>query len=107
MYKATAINDFIQGIVMLGGIIAVIVVVLNSQGGFAEAFNKMKEVTPTAHDFANPLYKDFQPGDFASWFGPSATSLLGVVVLTSLGMLHLGRRLHRGQHAYGQPHQPD
>ena len=84
-YKATAINDFIQGIVMLGGIIAVIVVVLNSQGGLTEAFNKMKEVAPTAHDLESPLYKDFQPGDFASWFGPNAMSLLGVVVLTSLG----------------------
>ena len=84
-YKATAINDFIQGIVMLGGIIAVIVVVLNSQGGLTEAFNKMKEVAPTAHDLESPLYKDFQPGDFASWFGPNAISLLGVVVLTSLG----------------------
>ena len=65
-YKATAINDFIQGIVMLGGIIAVIAVVLNSQGGFTEAFQKMKEAVPTAHDLENPLYKDFQPGDFAS-----------------------------------------
>ncbi|MBQ3926277.1 MAG: sodium:solute symporter [Bacteroidaceae bacterium] len=84
-YKATAINDFIQGIVMLGGIIAVIAVVLNSQGGFVEAVNKMKEMAPTAHDLESPLYKDFQPGDFASWFGPNVTSLLGVVVLTSLG----------------------
>lgn len=84
-YKATAINDFIQGIVMLGGIIAVIAVVLSSQGGFTEAFQKMKEAVPTAHDLENPLYKDFQPGDFASWWGPNAMSLLGVVVLTSLG----------------------
>ncbi len=68
-YKATAINDFIQGIVMLGGIIAVIAVVLNSQGGLTEALTKMKEAVPTAHDLENPLYKDFQPGDFASWWG--------------------------------------
>ena len=59
--------------------------VLNSQGGFTEAFQKMKEAVPTAHDLENPLYKDFQPGDFASWWGPNAMSLLGVVVLTSLG----------------------
>ena len=32
-YKATAMNDFIQGIIMLFGIIAVIVAVLNAQGG--------------------------------------------------------------------------
>ena len=33
-YMATAINDFIQGIVMLGGIIGVIGAVLSGQGGF-------------------------------------------------------------------------
>ena len=92
-YKATAMNDFIQGIVMLFGIVAVIVVVLNAQGGLVEAFNKMKEAVPTAHDLgadpATSLYANFQPGDFASWFGPNAMSLLGVVVLTSLGTMGL------------------
>ena len=33
-YMATAINDFIQGIIMLGGIVAVIAAVLSSHGGF-------------------------------------------------------------------------
>ena len=33
-YMATAINDFIQGIIMLFGIVAVIAAVLNGQGGF-------------------------------------------------------------------------
>ena len=84
-YKATAINDFIQGLIMLVGIIAVICVILNSQGGLVEAFQKMKEVVPTVHDLESSLYQNFQPGDFASWFGPNAMSLLGVVVLTSLG----------------------
>jgi len=92
-YKATAMNDFIQGIVMLFGIVAVIVVVLSTQGGLVEAFNKMKEAVPTAHDLgadpATSLYANFQPGDFASWFGPNAMSLLGVVVLTSLGTMGL------------------
>ena len=84
-YKATAMNDFIQGIVMLFGIVAVIVVVLGTQGGLVEAFHKMKDVVPTAHDMESPLYAAFQPGDFASWWGPNWLSLLGVVVLTSLG----------------------
>ena len=30
-YMATAINDFIQGIIMLGGIVAVILAVLNGR----------------------------------------------------------------------------
>ena len=86
-YKATAINDFIQGIIMLFGITTVIAVVLHNQGGLAEAFNKMFEATPTAHDLEDKsgLFSNFQAGDFASWFGPNPLSLLGVVVLTSLG----------------------
>ena len=87
-YKATAINDFIQGIIMLFGITTVIAVVLNSQGGLVEAFHKMAAMTPNADDLSQrgkELYASFQPGDFASWFGPNPMSLLGVVVLTSLG----------------------
>lgn len=43
-YMATAINDFIQGIVMLFGIVAVIVAVLDGQGGFYEAIRKLAEI---------------------------------------------------------------
>ena len=86
-YKATAINDFIQGIIMLFGITTVIAVVLNSQGGLTEAIHRMGEAVPTAHDLEDKsgLFANFHPGDFASWFGPAPLSLLGVVVLTSLG----------------------
>ena len=87
-YKATAINDFIQGIIMLFGITTVIFVVLNSQGGLVEAYHKMVAMTPNADDLTQrgkELYANFQPGDFASWFGPNPMSLLGVVILTSLG----------------------
>ena len=86
-YKATAINDFIQGVIMLFGITTVIAVVLNSQGGLSEAVSKMCDAVPTAHDLDDKsgLFDHFQPGDFASWFGPAPLSLLGVVVLTSLG----------------------
>ena len=38
-YMATAINDFIQGIIMIVGIVAVIAAVLNSQGGFMAALD--------------------------------------------------------------------
>lgn len=76
-YMATAINDFIQGIIMLFGIVAVIAAVLNSHGGFLEAVNKLAYV---ADETAST-----QPGVFASFFGPDPLSLLGVVILTSLG----------------------
>ena len=86
-YKATAINDFIQGIIMRFGITTVIAVVLNSQGGLTEAIHRMGEAVPTAHDLEDKsgLFANFHSGDFASWFGPAPLSLLGVVVLTSLG----------------------
>ncbi len=76
-YMATAINDFIQGVIMLVGIVAVIAAVLKSQGGFMEALNGLAKV----HD---PAVSDV-PGVFNSFFGPDPINLLGVVILTSLG----------------------
>ncbi|MCR5413414.1 MAG: sodium:solute symporter [Kiritimatiellae bacterium] len=87
-YKATAINDFIQGLVMLAGITAVILLVVNHQGGLSAAVGKLAEAKPDAYDLSmrgKELYANFRPGDFASWFGPAPLSLLGVVILTSLG----------------------
>ena len=76
-YKATAINDFIQGIVMLFGISAVIIAVLGLKGGLVEAVHKLAEIPSDANPAVN--------GGFASLFGPDPRGLLGVVVLTSLG----------------------
>lgn len=76
-YMATAINDFIQGIIMLVGIVAVIAAVLKGQGGFMAALDGLAEITDetVAHT----------PGVFASFFGPDPLNLLFVVLLTSLG----------------------
>ena len=76
-YMATAINDFIQGIIMLVGICAVIGAVLNSQGGFLAALDGLGRVSDPAVSHT--------PGVFASFFGPDPLNLLGVVLLTSLG----------------------
>ena len=76
-YMATAINDFIQGCIMLVGIVAVILAVLNSKGGFMAAYTAMAKVT-------DPAVTE-TPGMFASFFGPDPVNLLGVVLLTSLG----------------------
>ena len=76
-YMATAINDFIQGIIMLFGICAVIVAVLKSQGGFLAALNGLAQVSDEAVSTS--------PGVFNSFFGPDPVNLLGVVILTSLG----------------------
>lgn len=77
-YKATAMNDFIQGIIMLFGIVVVIAAVLNTQGGLSAAVSKMAALP--ADSTATT-----QNGGFASLFGPDPWNLLGVVVLTSLG----------------------
>ena len=88
-YMATAINDFIQGIIMLGGIVAVVVAVLNGQGGFYEAITKLAEIESDV-----PLTMG-QKGVFASFFGPDLPNLLGVVVLTSLGTWGLPQMVHK------------
>ncbi len=47
-YKATAMNDFIQGIIMLFGITAVILAVLNAQGGLTAAVEKLAQIPSDA-----------------------------------------------------------
>lgn len=88
-YMATAINDFIQGIIMLFGIVAVIVAVLNGQGGFYEAVKNLAELESDV-----PLTMG-QKGVFTSFFGPDLPNLLGVVVLTSLGTWGLPQMVHK------------
>lgn len=82
-YMATAINDFIQGLIMLGGIIAVIAAVIAGQGGFLSALDKLSKI-PGDPTVAAPALKDMN-GMFASFFGPDPLNLLGVIILTSLG----------------------
>ncbi len=72
-YMATAINDFIQGLIMLGGIVAVIAAVLNGHGGFIGSLTELAQVE---HEI---------PGVYASFFGPDPFNLMCVVILTSLG----------------------
>ncbi len=76
-YMATVISDFIQGIIMLFGIVAVISAVLKINGGFLGSLSALAEVSDPA--------TSTQPGVFASFFGPDPANLFGVVILTSLG----------------------
>lgn len=76
-YMATAINDFIQGIIMLVGIVAVIAAVLNSKGGLMAALDGLARVTDETVATT--------PGIFASFLGPDPINLGFVVLLTSLG----------------------
>ena len=76
-YMATAINDFIQGLIMLVGIVAVIAAVLTSKGGFMAALDGLARI--------NDSTVSETPGIFASMFGPDPLNLFFVVILTSLG----------------------
>ena len=78
-YMATAINDFIQGIIMLIGIVAVIFAVLSINGGFYETIALLSQQSVTT-----PAGNEFK-GAYTSFFGPDILSLIGVVILTSLG----------------------
>ncbi len=69
-YMATAINDFVQGIIMLIGIVVVILAVLKDNGGLTEAVKSLGEVAGEKH---------------ISLFGPDPVFLFFVVMLTSLG----------------------
>ena len=71
-YMATAINDFIQGLIMLVGIVAVILAVLNDNGGLTAAITTL----------ATGENGGWQ---YASFLGPEPLFLLFVVLLTSLG----------------------
>ena len=88
-YMATAINDFIQGIVMLGGIVAVIAAVLGGKGGFMNAVAELAKLESDVPVTAG------QPGAFTAFFGPDPLNLLGVVILTSLGTWGLPQMVHK------------
>ena len=71
-YMATALNDFIQGIIMLGGIVTVIAAVISGNGGLMSSMEKLA-TGPNGG------------WEYASLFGTDPVFLLVVVVLTSLG----------------------
>ncbi len=72
-YMATAINDFIQGIIMIVGIILVIAAVLSQNGGFTESLRGLASIEGEIE------------GAYNSFFGPDPLGLMFVVILTSLG----------------------
>ena len=76
-YMATAVNDFIQGLIMLVGICAVIASVLSGNGGFTAAVESLSQIPSESAPSLN--------GAFVSFLGPQPIYLLGVVMLTSLG----------------------
>lgn len=76
-YMATVVNDFIQGIIMLVGIVVVVAASLRQFGGLSQALVSLARVSDPAVSEA--------PGIFTSFLGPDPFNLLCVVILTSLG----------------------
>lgn len=74
-YHATALNDFIQGIIMLIGIAAVVFCVVTHKGGLTAAFEGLAQIPDSNGN--TDIYN--------SLFGPDPINLIGVVILTSLG----------------------
>ena len=73
-YMATVWNDFIQGLIMLFGIVIIVAAVLMSKGGLSEALAQLSQIP------AGDLN-----GAYVSFFGPDLYGLIMVVLLTSLG----------------------
>lgn len=86
-YMAVALNDLIQGIIMVVSIIAIIGVTLNSKGGL------MAAVTELSH-FKSEAVPQLD-GVYTSFFGPDLLSLMGVMILTSLGAWGLPQMVHK------------
>ena len=76
-YRATAMNDFIQGVIMLFGIVTIIAAVLAQKGGLTEAVRQLAEIPSDSNPAVN--------GAFADILGPDPWNLFGVIILTSLG----------------------
>lgn len=86
-YAATAINDFVQGIIMLGGIISVIIFALNEKGGFSSVLDQLGQISDPA--------KNLPVNSLNSLFGPDPINLIGVIILTSLGTWGLPQMVHK------------
>jgi len=86
-YMAAALNDLLQGIIMLIGICAVIGAILNTQGGLMGALQNLSAIPCES----NPELQ----GAYTSFLGPDPVGLLGVVILTSLGTWGLPQMVHK------------
>ncbi|MDR0249814.1 MAG: sodium:solute symporter [Burkholderiales bacterium] len=86
-YVATAVNDFIQGTIMLIGVIVLIGAVLNTNGGLMSSMDALARVS-------DPAVSD-SPGVFTSFLGPDPINLLGVLILVSLGTWGLPQMIQK------------
>jgi Na+/proline symporter len=89
-YVATALNDFIQGIIMIAGIVLVIFFVLNNHvvGGLANGLDQLRAAGAASATVAGGV------NNF-NIFGGDPINLLGLVILTSIGAWGLPQMVHK------------
>ncbi|HHW48121.1 MAG TPA: sodium/solute symporter [Clostridiaceae bacterium] len=83
-YIATAVNDFIQGIIMIIGVVFMIyfIVANPAVGGLASGIDKLSKIPETG-------------GDLVKVFSGQPLNLLALVILTSLGTWGLPQMVHK------------
>lgn len=83
-YVATALNDFVQGIIMLAGVGFMIYFILSNPavGGLSSGLKKLSEIP------------DAGPG-LVSIFSANPINLIGLIILTSLGTWGLPQMVHK------------
>lgn len=83
-YIATAINDFVQGIIMLAGVFLMIYFVVSNEavGGLSQGIQKLSQISGNGRTLAD-------------FFGMLPLSLLSLVILTSLGTWGLPQMVHK------------
>ncbi|MDR2090046.1 MAG: sodium:solute symporter [Clostridiales bacterium] len=90
-YFATALTDFVQGIIMLAGVTAMVVIAfLHLNGGgisFTEVFSTL---TDTGHGFFQPMYENTK-----GLLGSRGFNVVILTLLTSLGMWGLPQSIHK------------
>jgi SSS family solute:Na+ symporter/sodium/proline symporter len=81
-YVATSLNDFVQGVIMLAGLTAMIVILVTRPevGGFAAAVEKLSAIDPKLTDFFN---------------GANLKILLPNILLTSFGVWGMPQMVHK------------
>ncbi len=86
-YMAVALNDVIQGIIMIISIISIIVVTLQARGGLMAAISELSQIPSEAVPEMN--------GAYTSFLGPDPLGMLAIMVLTSLGAWGLPQMIHK------------
>ena len=81
-YKATAITDFVQGLIMIVGIIAMVIVVITRPevGGLTEGLRRLTEIDPQLTDLTG---------------GSNFSALAVNIALTSFGVWGLPQMIHK------------